>query len=298
MVNIGIDCGTTNSCVGILEHGNVEIISNNYGQRKTPSIISFINSTHVVGHVLDKNIKNIKQFLTSHLKTNPFLIEPHQFQIEFENLSRVFSTQELLSFIIQHLKTLVEEDTKQKVNCTTLAIPNDFQDTHLLKEACQLANLDATFIRSAFAAVTAYSLDNCNVLVFHMGGYTTDVSIVQVQSGQMSLIAHRHEKIGGNTLDEKVSKETKHLLSYTEKTNEMTRQEFEEINSEFFQTIDTLIKDTISDYTFDCVIPTGGSTRIPKIRNLLKQFNKPVHTIINPDEVITYGATLKRILEN
>jgi len=367
---IGIDLGTTNSCVSVMEGGEPVVIQNNEGFRTTPSIVGFTKSgERVVGPPAKRqaitNPKNtiysIKRFMGRFYDE----VEQEIGQVPYEiirgdnNVARakigdkVYSPPEISAMILQKMKQTAEDYLGQKVTEAVITVPAYFNDAQrqATKEAGMISGLDVKrIINEPTAASLAYGLDKKKdekIAVFDLGGGTFDVSILEIGDGVFEVKStHGDTHLGGDDFDERLmdwiveefkkqegidlkaepmalqrlkeaAEKAKIEVSSTAQTEinlpfitatesgpkhlvmTLTRAKFEQLCDDLFQkTIDPVekaIKDAkLEASNIDEVILVGGSTRIPKIQQIVKDiFGKEPHKGVNPDEVVAIGAAIQ-----
>ena len=200
---IGIDLGTTNSCVAVMEGGKPVVIANTEGLRTTPSIVAFTkNGERLVGDPAkrqavtnaDKTISSIKR----HMGTD--------YKVEIEG--KKYSPQEISAMILQKLKADAENYLGEKVTEAVITVPAYFNDAQrqATKDAGKIAGLDVKrIINEPTAAALAYGLDNENeqkIMVYDLGGGTFDVSIIEIGDGVIEVLATAgNNKLGGDDFD-------------------------------------------------------------------------------------------------
>ena len=203
---IGIDLGTTNSCVAVMEGGKPTVISNAEGSRTTPSVVAFTkNGDRLVGEPAkrqavtnaDKTISSIKRHMGSDYKVN----------ID----DKKFSPQEISAMILQKLKGDAENYLGEKVTEAVITVPAYFNDAQrqATKDAGKIAGLDVKrIINEPTAAALAYGLDNENeqkIMVYDLGGGTFDVSIIEIGDGVIEVLSTSgNNRLGGDDFDQKV----------------------------------------------------------------------------------------------
>ena len=202
---IGIDLGTTNSAVAVLEGGEAKIIPNKEGNRTTPSVVSFKNGEIQVGEVAKRQAI-----------TNPntvISIKRHMgedFKVEAEGKS--YSPQQVSAFILQHLKDYAEDYLGEDVTNAVITVPAYFNDSQrqATKDAGKIAGLEVDrIVNEPTAASLAYGLDKVDkeekILVFDLGGGTFDVSILELGDGVFEVMATAGDNhLGGDDFDEKI----------------------------------------------------------------------------------------------
>ena len=202
---IGIDLGTTNSCVSVLEGGEPKVIPNPEGNRTTPSVVAFKNGERQVGEVAKRQaITNPNTIISikRHMGTN------HKVTVE----GKEYSPQEISAIILQYLKSYAEEYLGEKVTKAVITVPAYFNDAErqATKDAGQIAGLEVErIINEPTAAALAYGLDKTDedqtILVFDLGGGTFDVSIMELGDGVFEVKATAGDnRLGGDDFDQVV----------------------------------------------------------------------------------------------
>jgi molecular chaperone DnaK len=202
---IGIDLGTTNSCVAIMEGGEARVIANPEGGRTTPSVIAFKGDDIQVGEVAKRQAitnPNTIQSIKRHMGTN------HKEKIE----GKTYTPQQLSAMILQNLKATAESYLGEKVTEAVITVPAYFNDAErqATKDAGKIAGLDVKrIINEPTAAALAYGIDKTEkeqtILVFDLGGGTFDVSILDLADGTFEVVATAgNNKLGGDDFDQKV----------------------------------------------------------------------------------------------
>jgi len=369
---IGIDLGTTYSCVGTWENDRVEIITNDQGNRTTPSWVAFAEE-RLVGEAAknqatqnpENTIFDAKRFIgkkfddptigsdIKHLsckvinKNN----KPY-FAINYKNEKKEFSPEEISAMVLGKMKSIAESYLGNEVVDCVVTVPAYFNDAarQATKDAGVIAGLNVMrIINEPTAAAIAYGLDKCNdgkeknILVYDFGGGTFDVSLLNLSDGVFEVKATAGDvHLGGEDLDQilveysiaEFKKKHKVDISDNKKIRRrlhvacerakrtlsssttayieidalyqgidfaltLTRAKFEDlVGSVLKKTLDPVaqvLQDAKLNRTqIDDVVLVGGSTRIPKVQSLLKDFfNKEPNTGINPDECVAYGATVQ-----
>ena len=371
---IGIDLGTTNSCVAVMEGKDPAVIVNSEGKRTTPSIVAFAKNGSSEERKVGDNAKrqavvnpqgtiySIKRFMGK--KFDEVKDEAKQFPYTIEKDSKggckvkigekYYTPQEISAMILQKMKKTAEDFLGQTVSEAVITVPAYFNDTErqATKEAGMIAGLDVKrIINEPTAAALAYGLDQKNknekIAVFDLGGGTFDISILELGDGVFEVNATNGDvHLGGDNFDEKIidwlinefknengidlrkdiqalqrlkdaaekakielsnassaeinlpyitadSSGPKHLVKTLTKAN------FENLCDELFKRCLVPCKKAISDSGFkineiDEVILVGGSTRIPKIQEIVKNFfGKEPNKGVNPDEVVAVGAAIQ-----
>lgn len=200
---IGIDLGTTNSCVSVLEGGEPKVIPNPEGNRTTPSVVAFKNGERQVGEVAKRQaITNPNTIISikRHMGTN------HKEVIE----GKEYSPQEVSAIILQYLKSYAEEYLGEKVTKAVITVPAYFNDAErqATKDAGQIAGLEVErIINEPTAAALAYGLDKTDedqtILVFDLGGGTFDVSVMELGDGVFEVKSTAGDnRLGGDDFDQ------------------------------------------------------------------------------------------------
>jgi heat shock protein 5 len=368
---IGIDLGTTYSCVGIFKNGRVEIIANDQGNRVTPSWVAFTDTERLVGEAAKNQaalnptntLYDIKRLIGRRWedptvqrdrKLLPFSIinkdgAPYV-QVEVNGEKKEYSPEQISAIILVKMKEIAEAYLGVPVKRAVITCPAYFNDAQrqATKDAGTIAGLYVErIINEPTAAAIAYGLDEKaekNILVYDLGGGTFDVSVLTIDNGIFEVIATNGDThLGGEDFDQRVmehffkmwQKKTgkdaaqdkravqklrreverakKVLSSQTQVRIEieafhqgedfsetLSRARFEEINMDLFKKtldpVDKVLEDAkLKKHEIDEVVLVGGSTRIPKIQQLLKaHFNgKEPNRGVNPDEAVAYGAAVQ-----
>jgi len=376
MVAIGIDLGTTYSCVGVWQNDRVEIIANDQGNRTTPSYISFTDTERLIGDAAKNqssmNPKNTifdakrligRQFsdkcIQNDIKNWPFSVvdkggKPF-IQVQYKGDTKDFRPEELSAMILVKMKETAESFLNQTVTKACITVPAYFVDAQrqATKDAGHIAGLDVLrIINEPTAAAIAYGLDNVKnkeqtVLIFDLGGGTFDVSLLTIDDGVFEVKATAGDThLGGEDFDNRIlqhfitefkrkhkkdlstsARSLNRLRSACEKakrtlssssqasieidslfdgidfTSTISRAKFEELNQDLFSKcmdpVDKVLKDSqISKGQVDQIVLVGGSSRIPKVQELLSQYfnGKELNKSVNPDECVAYGAAVQAAL--
>ena len=371
-VSVGIDLGTTFSCVGIYRNGRVEIIANDQGNRTTPSFVSFTQEERLIGDaaksMVSSNPKNTvydaKRLIGRNYNDKHMQYEIKHFsynvvdknnkpviEVEFKNETKQFTPEEISSMILYKMKEIAESYLGEPVTDAVITVPAYFNDSQrqATKDAGVICGLNVLrIINEPTAAAIAYGLDKTggakNVLIFDFGGGTFDVSILNIDDGIFEVKSTGGDtRLGGEDIDNtlvnyfsgefnkknkvdmsgnaramrrlKTACETaKRTLSSSSVANieidslfdgkdlstSLTRAKYESLCSDIFQRtmvpVEQVLKD--SGYSKDEIheiVLVGGSTRIPKIQELLSSFfnGKELNRTINPDEAVAYGAAVQ-----
>jgi molecular chaperone DnaK len=368
---IGIDLGTTNSCVAVMEGNEPTVIQNSEGGRTTPSVVAFSkDGERLVGAPAkrqaitnpQKTISSIKRFMGRFY--NEVDEETHQASYKIvkgdDNTARVqigdrkYAPQEISAMVLQKMKQTAEEYLGEDVTDAVITVPAYFNDAQrkATQEAGEIAGLSVKrIINEPTAASLAYGLDKKDqdqtIVVYDLGGGTFDVSVLELGDGVFEVKSTSGDThLGGDDFDSKLinyladefkrdegidlrkdpmamqrlkdaAEKAKIELSSSQKTNvnlpfitatdagpkhlnvDVTRSKFEQL-------IDDLVKKTvgpcktamndagISKGEVDQVILVGGSTRVPKIQETVKDFfGKDPSKGVNPDEVVAIGAAIQ-----
>merc|ERR1711935_1001876 len=370
---IGIDLGTTYSCVGVFKNGRVEIIANDQGNRITPSYVAFTaEGERLIGDAAknqlttnpENTVFDAKRMIgrewtdsaVQHdLKYFPFKVidknsKPHIILTTSTGESS-FSAEEISAMVLVKMKETAEAYLGKKVTHAVVTVPAYFNDAQrqATKDAGAIAGLIVMrIINEPTAAAIAYGMDKKegekNVLVFDLGGGTFDVSLLTIDNGVFEVISTNGDThLGGEDFDQRVMEhfikmfnkkhnkdmtkdkrsiqklrkeveKAKRALSSTHQarveiealmdgvdfSETLTRARFEEINNDLFKNTLGPVKQVLEDSglketQIDEIVLVGGSTRIPKIQQLIKDFfnGKEPNRGINPDEAVAYGAAVQ-----
>jgi endoplasmic reticulum chaperone BiP len=369
---VGIDLGTTYSCVGIFKNGKVDIIPNELGNKITPSIVAFTDEERLVGEAAknqgatnpartiysikrligrkynDKEVQHDKKLLPYEIVNKdgkPYV------QVEVKGQKKEYSPEEISAMILTKMKTIAENFLGREVKNAVITVPAYFNDSQRqsTKDAGLIAGLNVLrIINEPTAAAIAYGLDKKdkerNILVFDLGGGTFDVSLLTIDGGVFEVIQTNGDThLGGEDFDNRVldyivklikkkhsvdvSKnksaiqklkteiekakrtlssslqsaiEIDELVEGLDFKESVTRAKFEELNIDLFKKTMNPVEKVMTDggmkkTEIDDIVLVGGSTRIPKIQQLLKDFfnGKEPNKGINPDEAVAYGAAVQ-----
>lgn len=369
---IGIDLGTTNSCVAVMEGNQPTVIINSEGERTTPSVVAFTDGgERKIGNPAKRqaitNPKNtvfsIKRFMgeTYDQVSREVSRVPYQVVKGDNNTPRVdingrlYTPQEISAIILQKMKKVAEDYLRQEVTEAVITVPAYFSDSQrqATKEAGKIAGLDVKrIINEPTAAALAYGLDkkntNMKVAVYDLGGGTFDISILELGDGVFEVKSTNGDThLGGDDFDQKIidwlSDEfasenggidlkkdpmaLQRLKEAAEKAKiELSSQTSAEINLPYIMPVDGVPKHLVKTLTrakfeqlcddlfersiepcrkalsdarlstsdIDEVLLVGGSTRIPKVQELVKSFfGKEPNKSVNPDEVVAIGASIQ-----
>lgn len=345
---IGIDLGTTNSVVAVMEGGKPIVIANAEGARTTPSIVGFSKTgERLVGQLAkrqailnaDKTISSIKRHMG----------EDHKTKID----DKTYTPQEISAMILRKLADDAGSYLGEKVTSAVITVPAYFNDAQrqATKDAGKIAGLDVLrIVNEPTAAALAYGLDKVKpekVLVFDLGGGTFDVSILEIGDGVHEVLSTSGDThLGGDDFDEKVmnwlcdefkksegidlrndkqamqrikeaAEKAKCELSSVVETTinlpfitadangpkhlelSLTRAKFEDLTHDLLdrckKPVENALKDAgLSKGEIDEVVLVGGSTRIPAVQALVKDYTgKDPNQSVNPDEVVAVGAAIQ-----
>jgi heat shock protein 1/8 len=371
-VAIGIDLGTTYSCVGVFQNGNVEIIANDQGNRTTPSYVCFQAEERLIGDAA-KNASNqhpehtvyeIKRMIGRDfndpilqrdlkLLTYKIVNEKNRPKVEINvnDTTKTYSPEEISAMILTKMKTIAESFIGKTVTDCVITTPAYFNDAQRqsTKDAGLIAGMNVLrVINEPTAAAIAYGLDKKDkarhVLIFDCGGGTHDVSVLSIDDGVFEVKATGGDThLGGSDFDQRIvehliqefqqkhkmaigenKRAVRRLLTAAEKAKRtlstssttsieidslhqgidfsttLTRAKFENLCMDIFQRTMAPVEQVLSDAKLskseiDDIVLVGGSTRIPKIRELLSKFfnGKELSHHINPDEAVAYGAAVQ-----
>ncbi len=368
---IGIDLGTTNSCVSVMEGNEPVVIQNAEGGRTTPSVVAFTkDGERLVGAPAkrqaitnpDKTVASVKRFMGRMFSE----IKEEATQVAYKVVSgddktarvqiddRKYAPQEISAMVLQKMKQTAEEYLGEKVTEAVITVPAYFNDAQrkATQEAGKIAGLEVKrIINEPTAAALAYGLDKKHkdetIVVYDLGGGTFDVSILELGDGVFEVKSTNGDThLGGDDFDARIinfladefkkeegidlrkdpmamqrlkdaAEKAKVELSSSSKTNinlpfvTATQDGPKHLNidlsrSKFEQLVDDLVKRSIepcvkalkdaglSKSDIDEVILVGGSTRIPRIQEAVKEFfGKEPSKGVNPDEVVAIGAAIQ-----
>ena len=344
---IGIDLGTTNSCVCVYEGGEAKVIANPEGERTTPSVVAFKNGEIIVGGAAKRQMITNKDTIYSIKR----LMGTDE---KVEANGKKYTPQEISAMILGDLKKTAEAYLGEKVTKAVITVPAYFNDAQrqATKDAGKIAGLEVErIINEPTAAALAYGLDkqdeNQTVLVYDLGGGTFDVSILELGDGVFEVKSTSgNNKLGGDDFDKRImdylveqfkkennidlskdkmamqrikdaAEKAKKDLSGVTTTQislpflsqgedgplhlemSLTRAKFEELCHDLFEStlepVRKAMKDAkLSKSDIDKVILVGGSTRIPKVQEIIKnELGKEPSKGVNPDEVVAMGAAIQ-----
>ncbi len=367
---IGIDLGTTNSVVAVMEGGEPVVITNPEGSRITPSVVGFTKSgERLVGQVAkrqavtnpENTVFSIKRFMgrkydevNEEMKMVPYsVVRASNGDARVQAGGKEYSPPEVSAMILQKLKQAAEEYLGQPVTSAVITVPAYFNDAQrqATKDAGQIAGLDVKrIVNEPTAAALAYGLDKKKdetIAVYDFGGGTFDISILEVGEGVVEVKATNGDThLGGDNLDQRIidwiiaefkkqegidlgrdrmalqrlkesAEKAKMELSTVMETDvnlpfitadqtgpkhlamKLTRAKFEQLVDDLLQRTVGPTKQALADAgvdpkSIDEVVLVGGSTRIPKVQQIVKDlFGKEPHKGVNPDEVVAIGAAIQ-----
>ena len=368
---IGIDLGTTNSCVAVMEGNEPVVIANDEGRRTTPSVVAFLkNGERKVGDPAKRQaitnpqntITSVKRFMgrrhdevteeISHWSYKVTKGDNNTVRIDIDG--RLYTPQEISAMVLQKMKKTAEDYLGQEVTDAVITVPAYFNDAQrqATKEAGEIAGLNVRrIVNEPTAAALAYGLDkggkDHHVAVFDLGGGTFDISVLELGDGVFEVKSTNGDThLGGDDFDKVImdwladefrkdenvdlrkdpmalqrlkeaaekakielssSSETEINLPYITAIDgvpkhlvkKLTRAKFEQLADNLFERClkpcEQALKDAgLSTDKIDEVILVGGSTRIPKVQEIVEKFfgRKP-HKGVNPDEVVAIGAAIQ-----
>ncbi|CAM9752915.1 unnamed protein product [Ectocarpus sp. 4 AP-2014] len=369
---IGIDLGTTYSCVGVFKGGRVEIIANDQGNRITPSYVSWdSNGERLIGDAAknqatinpETTVFDVKRLIgrgfsdksvQSDMKLFPFKIvnkdSKPQVQVDVKGSKKTFAPEEISAMVLVKMKEIAEAFLGKDVANAVVTVPAYFNDAQrqATKDAGTISGMSVKrIINEPTAAAIAYGLDKKgeqNILVFDLGGGTFDVTLLTIDNGVFEVLATNGDThLGGEDFDQRVMQyflkmlkkkngadisndnralqklrrevervkrvlstqhqarvEIESLVDGEDFSETLTRARFEELNIDLFKKtlgpVQKVMKDAdLKLSEVDEIVLVGGSTRIPKVQELLKNFyeGKEPSRGINPDEAVAYGAAVQ-----
>ena len=372
---IGIDLGTTNSCVAVFEGSEPVVIANSEGKRTTPSVVGFVkDGDRKVGDPAKRqaitNPKNtvysIKRFMgetyaqsQKEAEAMPYTVVNEGGYPRVEIEGRKYTPQEISAMVLQKMKKTAEDYLGQEVTDAVITVPAYFSDSQrqATKEAGQIAGLNVQrIVNEPTAAALAYGVDKANkdmkIAVFYLGGGTFDISILEFGGGVFEVLSTNGDThLGGDDFDQVIinwladgfkaeegvdlrkdpmamqrlkeaaekakielssSTSTEINLPYITAVDGMpkhlvktlTRAQFEQLAHNLIQAClvpcQNAVRDAkLSTSDIDEVILVGGSSRIPAVQTLVKNyFGKEPSKGVNPDEVVAVGAAIQGAILN
>jgi len=370
---IGIDLGTTYSCVGVFKNGRVEIIANDQGNRITPSYVAFTpEGERLIGDAAknqlttnpENTVFDIKRLIgrkfdestvQQDIKFWPFKVankanKPYV-QIQVGSETKTFAPEEISAMVLIKMKEVAEAYLGKKVTHAVVTVPAYFNDAQrqATKDAGTIAGLNVMrIINEPTAAAIAYGLDKKdgekNILVFDLGGGTFDVTLLTIDNGVFEVLSTNGDThLGGEDFDQRVMEhfiklykkkkgkdirssnravqklrrevekakralasqhqariEIESLFEGEDFSEVLTRAKFEELNMDLFRSTVKPVQKVLEDADLkkeqvDEIVLVGGSTRILKVQQLVKDFfnGKEPSRGINPDEAVAYGAAVQ-----
>jgi len=369
---IGIDLGTTNSVVAVMEGGEPSVIANPEGGRTTPSVVGFTKSgERLVGQVAkrqaitnpENTVYSIKRFMgrrfsevQNEIKTVPYKVVAAAGggDVRVVALGKEYSPPEISAMILQKMKDAAEQYLGEKVSQAVITVPAYFNDSQrqATKDAGKIAGLEVLrIVNEPTAAALAYGLDKKKdetIAVYDFGGGTFDISILEVGEGVVEVKSTNGDThLGGDDIDKRIidwivdefrkdqgidlskdrmalqrlkeaAEKAKMELSTVLETDinlpfitadasgpkhlnlKLTRARFEQMCEDIFQRSVNPVKQALKDAgvgpeKIDEVVLVGGSTRIPRIQQIVKDLfgGKEPHKGVNPDEVVAVGAAVQ-----
>ena len=320
-VVIGIDLGTTNSLVAIVEDEKVRFFADEKGNEIHPSIVNYDANGNVSNDVSTLSISSIKRLMGksfSDVKNQKFGFEIDQDSNEKEVLrivvgARKIRPAEVSSEILKHLKNLAENNLKTEIKKAVITVPAYFDEAakNATKLAANLAGLDVLrLVNEPTAAALAYGLDNSaegTYCVFDLGGGTFDVSVLKMQKGVFKVLGVAGDNaLGGDDFDDLVAEKLGVSRAQARKIKEelsskdalgMTVSDFKNLISPKIEKTFTLTKNLIEDLDLEPrdikgVILVGGSTRIPLVTKKLAEIfgSQKILNKLDPDRIVSAGA--------
>ncbi|CAA9987450.1 heat shock protein, putative [Plasmodium knowlesi strain H] len=368
---IGIDLGTTYSCVGVFKNGRVEILNNELGNRITPSYVSFVDGERKVGEAAKleatlhptQTVFDVKRLIGRKFDDQEVVKDrtllPYEIvnqegkpniRVQIKDKKTTFAPEQISAMVLEKMKEIAQSFLGKPVKNAVVTVPAYFNDAQrqATKDAGTIAGLNIVrIINEPTAAALAYGLDKkeeTSILVYDLGGGTFDVSILVIDNGVFEVYATAgNTHLGGEDFDQRVmdyfikifKKKTnidlrsdkraiqklrkeveiaKRNLSVVHSTQieiediveghsfseTLTRAKFEELNDDLFRETLEPVKKVLEDAKYekskiDEIVLVGGSTRIPKIQQIIKEFfnGKEPNRGINPDEAVAYGAAIQ-----
>ena len=369
---IGIDLGTTYSCVGVFRNGAVDIIANDQGNRISPSYVAWDDKERLVGDAAknqatinpENTVFDVKRLIgrkfndktvRADKKLFPFDVvdkggKPYV-QVTVDGKKKQFAPEEISAMILQKMKSTAENYLDKEIQHAVVTVPAYFNDAQrqATKDAGTISGLSVErIINEPTAAAIAYGLEKKggekNILVFDLGGGTFDTTLLTIDNGVFEVLATNGDThLGGEDFDQRIMKyfmkvfkkkhrkdiskdkramqklrreserikralstqpqaraEIESLYDGIDFSEQLTRARFEELNADLFKKTLGPVKKVLDDAGLkksevDELVLVGGSTRIPKVRQMLQDFfnGKRPNAGINPDEAVAYGAAVQ-----
>jgi len=370
---IGIDLGTTYSCVGVYKNGQVDIVPNDQGNRITPSYWAVDSSgTRLVGDAAknqatvnpENTVFDVKRLLgrqyddasvQADKKLFPYKVANQGgkpvIQVQVKGEAKTFSPEEISAFILAKMKDTAEAFTGEHIKDAVVTVPAYFNDAQrqATKDAGTISGMNVQrIINEPTAAAIAYGLDrkseDKNILVYDLGGGTFDVTLLNVDNGVFEVLATNGDThLGGEDFDQRVMQyfmksikkkegvdvsldkralqklrretervkralssapqarvEIESLIEGVDLSETLTRARFEELNMDLFKRTLVPVSKVLQDgglqkSEVDDIVLVGGSTRIPKVQQLLQDYfnGKVPNKGVNPDEAVAVGAAVQ-----
>ena len=368
---IGIDLGTTNSCVSVMEGGEPVVIPNSEGGRTTPSIVGFTSKDErVVGQPAknqmitnpERTVYSVKRFighryneLTDELKRVPYKIVPQGEDVRIDIDGKLYSTQEISAFTLQKMKKTAEDYLGESVTEAVITVPAYFNDAQrqATKDAGKIAGLEVKrIINEPTAASLAFGFNKDSkkektIAVYDLGGGTFDISILELGDGVFEVKSTNGDThLGGDDFDNRIvnwlvdefkkdtgidlskdrmalqrlreaAEKAKIELSSVANTEvnlpfitadangpkhlqkSLSRAKFEQMTEDLFERTKEPCRKALKDAgitpdKIDDILLVGGSTRMPKILQIIKEiFGKEGSKSVNPDEAVAMGAAIQ-----
>jgi heat shock 70kDa protein 1/6/8 len=368
---VGIDLGTTYSCVAVWNNDQVEIIANDQGNRTTPSYVAFTESERLIGEsafnqcsrnptntVFDAKRLIGRRFAEEVVQEDralwPFTVvqgkaDKPMVEVSYLGEKKRFAAEEISAMVLGKMKKVASDYLGEEVTEAVITVPAYFNDSQRVstKQAGEIAGLKVLrIINEPTAAAMAYGLEkegSSNVLIYDFGGGTLDVSVVHIEDGMFEVkSSHGDTHLGGEDIDNllvdhfarefklkqrqdissnqralrrlrttcerakrtlssatQASVEVEALHDGMDFFSKITRARFNDLCSHIFRKCMRPIDDALADADMkkediDEVVLVGGSTRIPRLQELIKEyFGKEPCKSINPDEAVAYGAAIQ-----
>jgi len=371
---VGIDLGTTYSCVGVWQNERVEIIANDQGNRTTPSYVAFADSERLIGDAAKNQVAmnptntvfDAKRLIgrqindtavQSDMKHWPFKVVAKAdgkplIEVQYQGKTNTFMPEEISAMVLTKMKEIAEAFLGKKIEKSVVTVPAYFNDSQrqATKDAGKISGMEVLrIINEPTAAAIAYGLDKAdqkskNILIFDLGGGTFDVTLLNIDAGVFEVKATAGDThLGGEDFDNRLvnhfveefkkkhkqdlttnqralrrlrtaCERAKRALSAAAQTSieidslfdgidyytSITRARFEELCADQFKSCMKPVEQVLTDAKMDKrlvaeVVLVGGSTRIPKIQNMVSEFfnGKTLNKSINPDEAVAFGAAVQ-----